>query len=223
MNTYESIHDRTKDIQNRRFSWLTFVIFLLFTITLFFCNDIKKSIRTLYQINQHSQPITNSLICPIRGDKWIVVTTINYPTFSIHKFLNLTTNWNLIVIADKKTPNDWPSQLSQHASRLFFVSVQQQNSLDFRILRYLPYGSYARKNLGYLLAIQCGAQIIFESDDDNLLETNDIYLLPKVLQPEQLPWIAFHRQRSPFINIYGSFSHPNIWPRGFPIDEIRNV
>ncbi|CAF3788077.1 unnamed protein product, partial [Adineta steineri] len=223
MNTYESIYDRTKDIQNRRFSWLTFVIFLLFTITLFFCNDIKKSIRTLYQINQHSQPITNSLICPIRGDKWIVVTTINYPTSSIHKFLNLTTNWNLIVIADKKTPNDWPTHISKNTSRLFFLSIQQQNSLDFRILRYLPYGSYARKNLGYLLAIQCGAQIIFESDDDNLLETNDIYLLPKILQPEQLPWIAFHRQRSPFINIYGSFGHPNIWPRGFPIDEIKNV
>ena len=38
-----------------------------------------------------------------------------------------------------------------------------------------------------------------------------------------MPWIAFHRQRSPFINIYGSFGHPEIWPRGFPIDELRNV
>ncbi|CAF2936853.1 unnamed protein product, partial [Rotaria sp. Silwood2] len=77
--------------------------------------------------------------------------------------------------------------------------------------------------LGYLIAIKCGAKIIFESDDDNLLETNDIYFLPKIVQQKHVPWIGFHRQRSPFINIYGSFGHPNIWPRGFPIDELRNV
>jgi len=159
----------------------------------------------------------------LKGDKWIVVTTIFYPTPSIDKFLKLTTPWNLIVIADKKTPTDWLQHLTFNSSRLIFLSVQQQTNLNFRILDYLPYGSYARKNLGYLIAIKCGAQIIYESDDDNLLEANDIYLLPKVLQPKQLPWITFHRQRSPFINIYGSFGHPQIWPRGFPIDEIRNV
>ena len=35
--------------------------------------------------------------------------------------------------------------------------------------------------------------------------------------------MAFRRQRSPFINIYGSFGHPSIWPRGFPVDELKNV
>jgi hypothetical protein len=60
-------------------------------------------------------------------------------------------------------------------------------------------------------------------EGDNLIDANDIYYLPKVLQPKQLPWIAFHRQRSAFINIYGSFGHPQIWPRGFPLDQLRNV
>jgi hypothetical protein len=163
------------------------------------------------------------LQCPLRGEKWIVVTTIFYPTPAIDKFLTLTTHWNLIVIADQKTPKDWLERLTINSTRLLFVSFEQQKNLDFRILRYLPQGSYARKNLGYLIAIKCGAKIIFESDDDNLIDTNDIYLLPKVLQPQHVPWIAFHRQRSPFINIYGSFGHPQIWPRGFPIDELRNV
>jgi hypothetical protein len=165
----------------------------------------------------------NTFQCPLQGEKWIVVTTIFYPTSAIYKFLTLTTQWNLVVIADRKTPEDWLQRLTINSTRLLFVSLEQQKNLDFRILRYLPQGSYARKNLGYLLAIKCGAKIIFESDDDNLLDANDIYLLPKVVQPEHVPWIAFHRQRSPFINIYGSFGHPQIWPRGFPIDEIRNV
>ena len=65
--------------------------------------------------------------------------------------------------------------------------------------------------------------MIFESDDDNLLDTTDLVHLLKIVRPDQAPWISFHRQRSPFVNIYGSFGHPTIWPRGFPIDELRNV
>ncbi|CAF1151388.1 unnamed protein product [Rotaria sordida] len=192
------------------------------SITLFVFGNDKQSTMTPL-INRHSQSIINDFICPLQGDKWIIVTTIFYPTKAIYKFLNLTTQWNLIVIGDQKTPKDWLTHLSINSSRFIYLSIEQQNTLPFRILHYLPYGSYARKNLGYLIAIKCGAKIIFESDDDNLLETNDIYFLPKIVQQKHVPWIGFHRQRSPFINIYGSFGHPNIWPRGFPIDEIRNV
>ncbi|CAF1675077.1 unnamed protein product [Rotaria magnacalcarata] len=159
----------------------------------------------------------------MRGEKWIVITSIFYPTLAIHKFLNLTTHWNLIVIGDRKTPHDWLSRLYADRSRILFLPIDEQSSLGYSILNYLPQGSYARKNIGYLVAIACGARIIFESDDDNLLETNDIGILPKISDSQTVPWIAFRRQRSPFINIYGSFGHPHIWPRGFPIDELRNV
>ena len=166
---------------------------------------------------------SSPFVCSLRGERWIVITTIFYPTPAIHKFLNLTTRWNLVVIGDRKTPSDWLSRLYGDRSRVLFFSIDQQQSLGFSILDYLPEGSYARKNIGYLVAIACGAQIIFESDDDNLLETNDISVLPKIANQNDVPWVAFHRQRSPFVNIYGSFGHPQIWPRGFPVDEFRNV
>ena len=195
---------------------------MLGTLFFFFFLGTKKQ-TMIFQFHRNSFPLFNSSVCSLKGDKWIVVTTTSYPTPAIHKFLSLASPWNLIIIANQKTPTDWLQRLTINSTRLLFVSLEQQYKLDFCILRYLPEGSYARKNLGYLIAIQCGAQIIFESEDDNLLETPDVQLLPKVLQPEHVPWIAFHRQRSPFINIYGSFGHPQIWPRGFPIDEIRNV
>lgn len=159
----------------------------------------------------------------MHGDNWIIVTSIFYPTPAIYKFLNLTTQWNLIVIGDRKTPADWLSRLVMNSSRLVFLDINQQADLHYRILKYLPEGSYARKNIGYLVAIQCGAKLIYESDDDNLLETNDIRVLPKLAQPKDIPLIAFHRQRSPFVNIYGTFGHFQIWPRGFPVDELKNV
>ncbi|UJR23258.1 hypothetical protein I4U23_026278 [Adineta vaga] len=206
-------------------------IFLLLMIKLFSDKNVEKLFLLRADSDLSSFSLWNTkqsstYVCPIRGDKWIVITTIHYPTQAIYKFLNLTTPWNLIIIADRKTPTHWLKHLNSHnTSRLLFLSLQQQqqHSLHFRILQFLPQGSYARKNLGYLIAIQCGAQIIFESDDDNLLENNDIYLLPKLLQPKHLPWFAFHRQRSLFVNIYASFGHPHIWPRGFPIDQLRNL
>jgi hypothetical protein len=197
-------------------------IVLFFCITLVLFGTITKSYPSLLTF-QRPPHVSDDSMCSLKGDKWIVITTIFYPTPAIYKFLNLTTHWNLIVIGDEKTPKDWLQHLAIKTFRLIFISFEEQNNLNFRILQYLPQGSYARKNLGYLIAIRCGAQIIFESDDDNLLETDDIYLLPKIVQPKHVPWIAFHRQRSPFINIYGSFGHPKIWPRGFPVNEIRNV
>ena len=166
---------------------------------------------------------SESFVCPFRGDKWIVVTSIFYPTAAIHKFLNLTTPWYLIVIGDRKTPNDWLTRLYANHSRVLFLPIDKQALLGYSILKYLPEGSYARKNIGYLIAIACGARYIFESDDDNLVEAEDIRILPVDAQVQDIPWISFHRQRSPFVNIYGSFGHPEIWPRGFPIDELRNV
>ena len=173
--------------------------------------------------NEWRRKDIHSFHCSIRSTHWIVVTTIFYPTAAIDKFLSLPQPWTLIVIADRKTPTDWLKHAKINASRLTFVSVEEQKTLNYRLLNFLPYGSYARKNLGYLIAIQCGAEVIFESDDDNLLENENIYHLPKFVQPKDVPWIAFHRQRSPFINIYASFGHPEIWPRGFPIDEFRNI
>lgn len=208
-------------IMGKIFSISRLLIIILVCIVIYF--SVVRRESSTSDPNRHVPSTRKGIECSLVGANWIVVTTIFYPSDAIHRFLTLKSQWNLIVIADQKTPTDWLQRLNSSSSRLLFISVDQQKELDFRILRFLPYGSYARKNLGYLIAIKCGAKIIFESDDDNLLETDDVYLLPKVLQPQQLPWIAFHRERSPLVNIYGSFGHPQIWPRGFPIDEIRNV
>ena len=176
---------------------------------------IDASDNTQFVINDHT--------CLRKGDKWIVVTTSDYPTLAIQKFLSLTTSWNLVVIANQNTPKDWRSHVIDSQLRLYYISFEEQKKLNFHILKLLPPESYARKNLGYLIAMKCGAKVIYESDDDNFILPKDLHILPKVLQSEQVPYIAFRRQRSPFINIYGSFGHPQIWPRGFPIDEMKNV
>ncbi|CAI2347408.1 unnamed protein product [Caenorhabditis sp. 36 PRJEB53466] len=56
------------------------------------------------------------------GGKWIVVTSISGPTEDV-KRLSSFADWNLVVVADTKTPNDWELE-SVH-----FLSVDYQMNL----------------------------------------------------------------------------------------------
>ncbi|UJR32727.1 hypothetical protein I4U23_020186 [Adineta vaga] len=179
--------------------------------------------QTLNQSHDRFQVKPNSTVCSLRGDQWIVLTTINYPTPTIYKLLQLTSEWHLIVVAQQQTPINWLSHINGNQSRIWFLSLNEQYSMDYSILQHLPDNSHARKNIGYLVAIQCGAKIIYECEDNVLLDRNDIYVLPKRVQPKHVPWISFHRERSPFVNIYGSFGQSSVWPRGFPVSELRNI
>ncbi len=69
-----------------------------------------------------------------------------------------------------------------------------------------------RKNLGYLQAIQEGAQCIYETDDDNAPNS---YWTSRQLEVEVQPV----SQRS-WCNVYRFFTNLNIWPRGFPLSRI---
>src|SRR5215213_1418474 len=68
----------------------------------------------------------------------------------------------LIVIGDTKSPADF------NLEGCDFYSVEKQKSLSWDLAAKLPYKHYARKNLGYLVAVSQGAEIIIETDDDNL-------------------------------------------------------
>src|SRR5687767_6032170 len=68
----------------------------------------------------------------------------------------------LIVIGDTKSPPNF------NLEGCDFYSVERQKSLPWTLTEKLPYKHYARKNLGYLIAASQGAEIIVETDDDNL-------------------------------------------------------
>ncbi|KAK6018516.1 hypothetical protein OSTOST_15893, partial [Ostertagia ostertagi] len=89
--------------------------------------------------------------------KWIVVTTINSPTKDIMR-LARTPGWSLVVVGDVKTPSNWSLE------GVHFLSIHDKR--DNRS-KNLPYKSYTRKNVGYLYAIQHGAEWIYDTDDDN--------------------------------------------------------
>lgn len=141
-------------------------------------------------------------------NKWIVVTTIQYPTPQLKKLAALE-GWHLLVVGDKKTPKDWSLDNCE------YLDPKKQQELGYRLADLLPWNHYCRKNIGYLYAIEHGATIIYDTDDDNepldgLDPLNDKALLPILTSPDVC------------LNIYTYFERPDIWPRGYPLECINN-
>ena len=140
----------------------------------------------------------------------VVITTV-FPPTSAMRILSeglAARGGRLWVIGDRKGPPAYELPAT------CFCSIGKQMELPFELGRMLPERHYARKNLGYLLAIQQGAQTITETDDDNA-PTSAFW------EPRQAQLRARSAVRPGWWNVYRDFSAARIWPRGFPLAQLN--
>lgn len=141
----------------------------------------------------------------------LVVTTISNPTQAM---LDLAAGSqrhgvDFVVIGDRPTPKEF------HLDGARFYSLEQQRELPFQLASAIPERHYSRKNLGYLAAIERGASCIIETDDDNLPREpfwHDRELMQHVPVVRQNGWV----------NAYTFFTDALLWPRGFPLERVRD-
>ena len=119
-------------------------------------------------------------------------------------------NIPFIVIGDTKSPKEF----SLHGCD--FYSIDRQKSLNWKIAKALPVKHYARKNLGYLIAMYKGAEIIIETDDDNFPFQN-------FWKERKREVNAYRLVNKDWVNVYKYFTENHIWPRGFALDKIMNA
>jgi hypothetical protein len=141
----------------------------------------------------------------MRG-KYVVITSIFPPTEAIERFSRLP-GWQLLVVADRKTDPTWSFE------NVELVSVREQEQLAAPLARALPWNTYTRKNIGYFIAISRGAQVVYDTDDDNVPLDNWI------LEP------AFEGEHdvlsgAGYVNAYSLFTDKHVWPRGYPLPRI---
>ena len=190
--------------------------------------------------------------------QWAVVTTIHVPNPSIIGVANLR-NWCLVIVGDTITPDSEYDDLATKEN-VFYLSALDQKEMftpeksqskrgmssarnkanrnqQYQFTEMMPFKSFARKNIGYLFAINHGAQVIYDFDDDNVLvpledgETipppfhhddnngaDRTILLKSVVEKEETA--TFTTAFNPYI--YMGPSHKNSWPRGFPIDKLAD-
>ncbi len=117
---------------------------------------------------------------------------------------------SFVVVGDVSSPGDF------ELAGCDFYSLARQQSLPFDYARKCPQRHYARKNIGYLAAIEGGADIIRDTDDDNLPLSGFWKPLPRqnnVRVCDETGWA----------NVYQWFSTTKIWPRGLPLSEVNRV
>lgn len=142
--------------------------------------------------------------------EFIVVTSINHPTECLKAFTHgaVANGSSLLIAGDRKSPADFYLPGSQ------FISLDEQISRFPKFAALLPRDSYTRKNVGYLLAMQGGATLIIDTDDDNAP-------LPGFWVPANRAVRGQLVARAGWVNAYSYFCDSLIWPRGFPLEEVR--
>ena len=139
-----------------------------------------------------------------------VLTTIQEPTDCVRELVRTLGRVGAptIVIGDRKGPVTFDLAGTE------FHDFASQPSLQLRLAKIVPAAHYARKNLGYLLAIGRGAACIYETDDDNAP-------LPTwAPRTEKVDAVAIAAR--PWMNVYRLFTDELIWPRGFPLERITD-
>jgi hypothetical protein len=139
----------------------------------------------------------------------LILTSISAPNAVLRSLAAGATQHDVefIVIGDEKSPRDFDLDGCR------FYGIDEQRKLDLAFAQICPTRHYARKNIGYLLALRNGAQAIIETDDDNFPE-NAFWSDRQRHQTVPLSTQAGH------VNVYRYFSQANIWPRGLPLDKI---
>jgi predicted AlkP superfamily pyrophosphatase or phosphodiesterase len=147
---------------------LQIIILLWIICTLTYFVDFHNEVANYYQIHQAPDEVVSAVSNVIneadKFDKWIVITTINYPTEQVRRYSQMS-DWRLIVVADRKTHIDW--QNKNNPVNCVFLSLEMQQTLNYKLIKLIPENSYTRKAIGYLYAIEHGAKWIYDTDDDN--------------------------------------------------------
>jgi len=138
-------------------------------------------------------------------NKFIIITTINEKTHAITEFEKFK-DWHIVLVGDVK------SVPIKNSERLTYLSIKDQERLGFKLANLSNKNHYARKNIGYLFAIKNGANIIYDTDDDNI--PYDYWSFPDF----KCDNICVSSNK--FINIYKLFTDDNVWPRGYPLDQV---
>jgi hypothetical protein len=140
--------------------------------------------------------------------KFIVITSIFRPTEAIETFSKLA-GYHLVVVGDKKTPTDW------YYDNCTYLDVNAQIALSPELANAIPYNHYGRKMIGYVYAMNQGADLIIDTDDDNIPYGDWNF-------PEFDGAYTTSAPNLGWVNIYHHFSQQPIWPRGLPLRNIND-
>jgi hypothetical protein len=164
----------------------------------------------------------------------VVVTTINNPILLEGYAENFARYGHLdrvdaIVVGDRKTPQRDVKALSRRLEergfRCDYVDLEAQKSYMRRFAALdalIPFNSDQRRNIGYLMAAERGADVLVAVDDDNFVRSDDWYrghaVCGQEAQDEKTATSATHWW-NPCSMMDTHPPNRRLYPRGHPYDK----
>jgi len=138
--------------------------------------------------------------------KVIVTTTINPPTEAIKRFDALA-DWELVVIGDRKTPEDY------HLERGTYLKPRHQEELDQELSDTIGWNCIQRRNFGLLWAHKMGADVVAIIDDDNIPMPGwgENLLVGTSVEVQE------YQTDLPAFDPIGATNEKHLWHRGYPL------
>ncbi len=96
------------------------------------------------------------------------------------------------------------------------VHVQKKLAVFSPFVKQLPWNHFGRKNVGYLWAILHNASYIWDFDDDNKLQRKFPELMAANIH------VSMYTKHTNLSNPCLNFGQRHMWPRGFPLSEIKD-
>jgi len=164
----------------------------------------------------------------------IVVTTIFEPRFLDGYVANLRRfgheGADVIVIIDRKTPASVAERCEHHrrdGMRVLCPTLDEQETFLARfpsMAGRIPYNTDNRRNIGFLMALDRGADVLISIDDDNFV-LDDVDFVGEHLVTGQTIELESLESSDHWFNICSllhSSTKDDIFPRGFPYFARRN-
>lgn len=159
----------------------------------------------------------------------IVVTTIFEPRFLAGYLENIDRHGrkesvDLFVIIDRKTPASVAEACAEAARRGFRVVCPTLEEQEAFIARFpsmrgrIPYDSDNRRNIGFLLALEAGAELLVSIDDDNFVIDGSDFIGEHAVAGSQTS-VEESESSDGWFNIgtmLEATPEIEIFPRGFP-------
>lgn len=159
-----------------------------------------------------------------------MIAPLKSPTIQMISYAKLQA-WTLLIVELESTPQTWQQDFvsiwdesaaasSKQLPHLVFLDRQQQHNLGFASGAQGDINSQSR-NIGSLYAIMCGAKLIVEVEES--IEQKDAEAEPlQNIQSGPFPQ-ALGDSASRLVNPYALYGHPQMWPRGFPLEAVSNA
>lgn len=149
----------------------------------------------------------------MKNNKFIIITSINEPTLAIREYAKWE-GWTTVVVGDRKSPKDW------HCDGVVFLSLDDQFDQFPSLSALLPENTYVRKMFGYIYAMRNKAIAVFETDDDNIPYPDAKAVVESDLLSKKD--ISCIRSEGGWVNVYKEFGAETCWPRGYPLQALRD-